>query len=90
MKQFEADGIVDVIKNNMIGFGSDGARVNLGKDNGLAKILSNWAERDLYKIHCMPHRLELAVKKTLKKDEYFPDAIALVNKIYNFYYTRQT
>lgn len=39
LKQFQADDLVDVSKNNMVGFGSDGAKANLGKDHGLAYIL---------------------------------------------------
>lgn len=54
------------LQKNMAGYGSDGAAVMLGKDNGLAVVLEReMIKRPLYKIHCMAHRLHMLIKNNL-------------------------
>ena len=47
-------------KKSTIGFGEDGASVNLGRRQGVASILKQEVDH-LIDIHCLPHRLELSM-----------------------------
>lgn len=61
-KVFEEAGLSD-FETKMIGFMADGASVNMGEVNGLSGRLKR--ENDmpwLISVHCLNHRLELAVK----------------------------
>ena len=61
-------------KTKLFGFGADGASVNLGKNAGVAAKLKEdtpW----LIDIHCLPHRLELALLELQR-------SCASVEKIY--------
>ncbi|XP_023930781.1 zinc finger protein 862-like [Lingula anatina] len=97
VKSGKADGIVQAIdeafadfdmdgaewRAKMIGFGSDGASVMTGKTNGVAAIL----QRDvpwLVQIHCLAHRLELAIKDCLK-DTYMDEIVNILVSVYYFY-----
>lgn len=58
----------------LIGFGTDGASVNMGKKAGVAVKLGEdtpW----LTDVHCLPHRLELAMLKLQR-------SCASVEKVY--------
>ena len=83
---FSTLGITATIKNSfemlgisnweskLIGFGADGASVNMGKKAGVASKLKQdtpW----LIDIHCLPHRLELAMLE-------FQRSCATVEKVY--------
>ena len=61
--------------SKLIGFGADGASVNLGKKAGLAAKLKEDTPR-LIDIHCLPHPLELAVLELQR-------SCASVEKVYN-------
>jgi hypothetical protein len=81
----EAD-IFDHFKENLVGFGSDGASVNLGKNAGFAIKLSNLFGRSMFTIWCMPHRLELAIKAALKANPTIllvDETITTLTKFYN-------
>ena len=73
------------LRKNLIGFASDGAAVMLGKHNGLAKIMNDWAEETIYTVHCMAHRLHLAMRKAVKSVPYYRQFEDLVNEVHNFY-----
>ena len=53
-------------KARLIGFGSDGAAVNLGSKSGVAARLKQEVEH-LVSIHCTAHRLELGVVGAVKE-----------------------
>lgn len=83
------------MQNNLIGFASDGASVNLGKYLGTAKYLKTWAKKPIFSIHCMSHRLELVIqhafnktmdKEKTKKVSQYMDKV--INKVYKFYNTQ--
>ncbi|MBV8803320.1 MAG: hypothetical protein JO131_10245 [Gammaproteobacteria bacterium] len=58
--------LYDVLKTKLRGFSSDGASVMLGKKNGLAKIIQErFATHKVFTIHCMAHRLQLAIGNTV-------------------------
>ena len=55
------------VKKKLVGFCADGASVNMGRTGGVAvrlarEIPAPW----LVVIHCVSHRIELAVKDTFK------------------------
>ena len=58
-------GITD-LGTKLIGFMSDGASVNFGSKNGLAARLKQSSCPRLTSIHCLNHRLELALKEAFK------------------------
>ncbi|TDH03546.1 hypothetical protein EPR50_G00164600, partial [Perca flavescens] len=93
VKQGNASGILDAIyaafeeagiddwKDQLVGFGSDGAAVNVGCRNGVAAQLL----RDipyLISIHCIAHRLELGVTKAIKENT---NMVQLQNTLKNLY-----
>jgi hypothetical protein len=52
-------------KDKLIGFGSDGALVNLGSRGGIATLIKRQC-RHLVIVHCIAHRLELAANSAIK------------------------
>ena len=68
---FELDGLTDVIHARLTAFVADGASVNLGKKAGLAVKLEELVGRQLIKVHCMAHRLHLAVRKIFTDSDEF-------------------
>ena len=69
-------GIIDQYLRRLISVCCDGASINMGKHNGVAtqlKRLRPW----LLVIHCINHRLELAIMDGFKTDAAFSE----VNKI---------
>jgi len=73
------------IKRNLVAFASDGAPVMMGKSGGLKKLLSDWIGKPLFSVHCMAHRLQLAILKALSGIPYFAKFEDLLNEIFHFY-----
>ena len=68
-KGFLGDDDLDLATSGWIGAGADGASVNFGVRNGMMAQLRNeipW----LVAVHCVAHRLELAIKDAFK-NSYF-------------------
>ena len=53
----------------MVSMTADGASVNFGQYRGLLTRMSNDDRDWLLKIHCVCHRLELAIKDSLLKNK---------------------
>ena len=73
-------------KKSTIGFGVDGASVNLGKRRGVASLLKREVDH-LIDIHCLPHRLELSMMEMQQECKYVKevyDILHLVWKTYHF------
>ncbi|KAK0132499.1 Zinc finger protein 862 [Merluccius polli] len=51
-----------------VAFGADGASVNMGIRNGVIAHLQSETGSHVIPIHCMPHRLELAILNLQKKE----------------------
>lgn len=71
----------------MISFGADGASVNMGHRGGVIALLQREAGEYIIPIHCMPHRLELAILTLQKKEPMVSqvyDLLHLVWKTYHF------
>jgi len=76
---FSESGITN-FNERLVGFMSDGASVNFGKKSGLIALLQNKSPW-LVGLHCLNHRLELAVKDACK-GSMFDDVITALQKIY--------
>ncbi|XP_006116559.1 sperm flagellar protein 2 isoform X2 [Pelodiscus sinensis] len=69
----------------LVGFGSDGAEVMVGENNGVAKLLKE-IQPCVQSVHCFAHRLELAYKEALKSIQLYTTLIGLLQNIYYFYH----
>jgi len=84
---WDADGITDLMKKNLVGFASDGASVMTGRNNGLAKRFERFTDRNfLYAIHCMAHRLHLAIRRALNGVQSVTNLEEVLKILHNFYY----
>ena len=90
VSSFQNDGIEAAVKRQLIGYASDGAAVMMGKKGGLGKLLEGYVNHKLVSVHCLAHRLHLAIrrglhKRGLKYPKKFEDDI---NSLYTFYFGR--
>ncbi|XP_039398884.1 sperm flagellar protein 2 isoform X4 [Mauremys reevesii] len=69
----------------LVGFGSDGADVMVGENNGVAKLLKE-IQPCVQSVHCFAHRLELAYKGALKSIQLYTTLSGLLQNIYYFYH----
>ncbi len=81
---FEDHG-VNSLKEHTVGFGADGAAVNLGVRGGVSALMKNDEEIDwLVTVHCASHRLELGIADALKST-LFSDINEMLQKVYSLY-----
>ena len=59
---------LDDYRNQLVGLGADGASVNVGHHNGVKALIMTEEMEWLVFVWCMAHRLELAVKDALGKE----------------------
>lgn len=69
----------------MVGYASDGEPVMAGQRGGLVSYFQANSDNFIYAIHCMAHRLELAIEKAMQKFPYFADFEKFINKLFQFY-----
>ncbi|KAM9437110.1 zinc finger protein 862-like isoform 2-T2 [Salvelinus alpinus] len=69
-----------------ISFGADGASVNMGHRGGVIAHLQREAGEHIIPIHCMPHRLELAILTIQKKEPKVSVVYDLLNLIWKTYH----
>ncbi|XP_044876872.1 zinc finger protein 862-like isoform X1 [Mauremys mutica] len=69
----------------LVGFGSDGADVMVGENNGVAKLLKE-IQPCVQSVHCFAHRLELAYKGALKSIQLYTTLSGLLQNMYYFYH----
>lgn len=83
---------IKYLKNNLIGYISDGAPVMIGK-NGLVSKLRSMVNQPVYSVHCMAHKLHLAITKSFDKSMYFRNDfeknIDNLVRFYNFHSTKR-
>ena len=73
-------GLDDTSKHTMVGFGADGASVNMGKKKGVAarlRVDKPW----LVTVHCSNHRLKLTVKYVFA-GSYYTEVFDTFTQIY--------
>ena len=84
--------VIDQLKYNQIfpqmskcvGFGSDGASNMVGKKSGLVTLLKKDFPAILG-VHCLAHRLELALRDTVSKNDNYQKLITLLLGLYYHY-----
>ena len=69
---------------DVLGFGSDGANVMTGVNNGVGKKLKDQSPKAV-QIHCVAHRLALAASYAAKSVEYLKEYQSTITQIFNFY-----
>ncbi|XP_006817866.1 zinc finger protein 862-like [Saccoglossus kowalevskii] len=93
-----ADGVLSATKalceyvderwsTKLIGFCADGAAVNLGRNRSVSTLLRDGVANYLVSIHCMPHRLELAmlaVQKNVAMVRNVHDVLNMIWKTYHY------
>ena len=72
-------------EKKVVGYGADGASVNMGCHSGVGKHLRG-KQPLITVVHCMAHRLELAFKDILKNSENQLEVVNFLNSIYTFYH----
>lgn len=75
-------GTVFTVSHRLVGLNADGASVDLGIHNGLGALIKNDV---LEVIHCFNHRVELAVKDTVKNDTCFNKTKEMVMRVCYLY-----
>lgn len=69
----------------LVGFGSDGASVMTGRRSGVGARLKEH-QPILQTVHCIAHRLELAIKSAAKKIPMFQKLDQLLLSLFLFYH----
>ncbi|XP_030288667.1 zinc finger protein 862-like [Sparus aurata] len=70
----------------LVSFGADGASVNMGRQGGVVAHLQREAGLYIIPIHCMPHRLELAILTLQKKEPKVAIVYDLLHLIWKTYH----
>lgn len=83
--QSEDVDFFNYFRHNLIGFASDGEPTMSGQYNGLVAHIRNDAVKDIFAIHCMAHRLELMINRSLNTHEYFDRFEKCINNLFKFY-----
>lgn len=73
--------------NKIIGFGADGASVNMGKNRSVSTLLrDNYEASYLVSMHCMAHRLELGILNVQKSDAKVEKVHSMLQLIWKTYH----
>ena len=75
----------DVLKDKLVGLGSDGASVMTGRIGGVAALFRK-LQPSLTVIHCLAHRLELAYKGAVQSIKMHESTLVLLLRAYYFYH----
>ena len=65
----------------IVGLGSDGASVMIGSQNGLLAKLRQKYNRNIYSVHCMAHKFNLASGREWKNHKTFQNVENLINNV---------
>ena len=74
-------------RTKIIGAGSDGASVNMGRNNSVSTRLKAEGREYLVFPHCVAHRLELAVASAIKEVDHYKtlqDVLKALHKHYHY------
>ncbi|KAK7939074.1 hypothetical protein WMY93_002400 [Mugilogobius chulae] len=75
----------DVLRIRLIGFATDGAAAMMGKYRGAATLLREKINANLTVIHCMNHKLELAVHDAVKHSTEASHFQMFIDSLYAFF-----
>jgi hypothetical protein len=85
---FKEDDLYDSFRQKTIAFTSDSAPVMAGTKTGLATLLNETVDHDIYVIHCVAHKLELVVGHAFEKVYLKNDFEKFINSLHSFYYNK--
>ena len=88
LEELKKDGntFKEYLLNNIVSIGSD-AGGNLYSSNvGFISYLEQHVERRVIKIHCIAHRVELAVTHAVREFPYLRRIENMLNSVYSFYH----
>ena len=77
--------IYDYFQRNLVGYVSDGAPVMIGSEGGLISYVQRVTNNPIFTVHCMAHKLHLAITKAYVSIEYFKTFDSIINDLYKFY-----
>lgn len=80
-----ADVGIDQWKEKLVGMGSDGASVNLGRKRGVVDLLRQEVPH-IVDFHCLPHRLELALLEMQKSCQLVSTVYEVLQFIWKTYH----
>ena len=75
-----------MLSEKLVGCNFDGANVMIGAKGGVSKKLEDKVSHPICIIHCVAHKLELAVLDAVKRCPYLPTFQDTVKEVYEFYY----
>lgn len=81
----EERNLYDYFRHNLIGYVSDGEHVMTGVAGGLISYIRKITDNPIFAVHCMAHRLHLAIGNAYSSIPYFSSFDKLVNNLYKFY-----
>ncbi|KAJ4948497.1 hypothetical protein JOQ06_020031 [Pogonophryne albipinna] len=84
IEQAFVDNGIDDWKRKLVGMACDGAPVNLGRKNSVATRVKENAEC-VVTVHCVAHRLELAILQAIKDNRPLDDLKDIQKKIHKHY-----
>lgn len=73
-------------KSKLVAFGSDGASVMTGSENGVARRMADTVGHSIEAIHCCGHRLELSFKQAVKSMALWDTAQTALSELFTFYH----
>ena len=74
------------LEDKVVCFTGDGASVNSGYQNGVIAKLKQLSQEIIF-VHCLNHRLELALKQAMKGHKLYEKINSLLSEIFKFYHT---
>ena len=75
-----------MLSEKLVGCNFDGANVMIGAKGGVSKKLEDKVSQPICIIHCVAHKLELAVLDAVKRCPYLSTFEDTVKEVYKFYY----
>lgn len=73
------------MRNNLIGYISDGENTMTGETSGLISHFRKIAKKHIFPVHCMAHRMHLAIGNAYASIPYFTTFDKLINNLFKFY-----
>ena len=84
LQEVMAEFDIDITKKFLVGFGADGASVNMGVKTGVSTRLQKGVSPWLVSVHCFNHRLELSVRDAFAQSPV-DDVIDMLRQLYYLY-----
>ncbi len=90
MEALEEKGLKDIIKRNLVGFGADGAAVNMGQRTGIGTRLQQFADKPVLKVWCLAHKLQLSVLHAFESNHFYQTQDEVLNSLYYFFHSHSS